>query len=1136
MITQYLVKHPRLALHIGTLLAAVVLLISAIAPSISPVLAAPSNQNTPNPTSVTVAGTIQSKVGCAADWKPDCDKTFLKYDTNSDVWHTAFTLPAGDYEYKAALNGNWTENYGAQSKSGGANIPLKVAKDGPVNFFYDHKTHWITDDQSSPIAAVIGDFQTKLGCSADNDPVCLRGWLEDPQGKSVYSFTTTLLPAGTYNAKVALDLSADQIYGKDGAKGGDPIQFTVAHDKDEIYFVYDPTKHLLTVHPEGAPHGDLSKAQAIWVARDTIAWKLQKGYVKGATYALYYDPTASMTLTPAGITNGQSIPLTYNFGGLNTKLTIKWPELYGYNGLTIGKADLDKVPDILKGQLIAVAFDANGKLMDATTVQVWGVLDDLFTYNGKLGITYLGDSPTLSVWAPTAQSVTLHLYDDSKATADKVVPMNYSPINGVWSAVGEASWTNKFYLYEVKVYTRATGKVEDNFVTDPYSISLAMNSTRSQIVNLADPALMPDGWANTPKPALNSPTDIVIYELHIRDFSIGDQTVPQNYRGTYMAFTVANSDGMKHLKALTAAGLTHVHLMPAFDFTSVNEDPAQRIEPDASKLASFPPDSDQQQALISPLRDLDGFNWGYDPYHYTTPEGSYSTNPDGSTRILEFRKMVQALNQAGLRVVMDVVYNHTAASGQNQFSVLDKIVPGYYYRYDADGVVETSTCCQNTATEHAMMEKLMVDSVVTWATAYKVDSFRFDLMGHHMVSNMLKVRDTLVALTVAKDGVDGSKIYLYGEGWDFGEVGQNARGKNATQLNLTGTGIGTFNDRLRDGGRGGSPFSDLRDQGFLTGLYTDPNAYENGQLSADKQKAQLLHETDWIRIGMAGNLKDYVLTDATGKQVKGSQIDYGGAPTGYTLAPQENIVYVSAHDNQSLFDAIQMKAPADADIKARVRMQNLGADVVLLSQGVPFFLAGDNMLRSKSLDGNSYNSGDWFNKLDWTLQSNNFGVGLPQSGDNGSNWPIMKPLLANPALKPAPADIQFAVAHFEEMLKIRKSSPLFRLTTAQDVSDRLKFYNVGPDQIPGVIMLSLSDTTGTQLDANYAQIVVVINATPQSQTIGDPTFATLAFTLHPVQAASIDPIVQTAKYNPTTSAFTVPARTTAVFVLPRTVK
>ena len=248
-------------------------------------------------------------------------------------------------------------------------------------------------------------------------------------------------------------------------------------------------------------------------------------------------------------------------------------------------------------------------------------------------------------------------------------------------------------------------------------------------------------------------------------------------------------------------------------------------------------------------------------------------------------------------------------AGRIAKSVLDKVVPGYYYRLDTEGNVTTSTCCQNTATENRMMEKLMIDSVVTWAREYKVDGFRFDLMGHHMLSNMQAVRAALDALTLEKDGVDGKSIYIYGEGWDFGEVANNARGVNATQLNIGGTGIGVFNDRLRDGVRGGNPFDDPRLQGFSTGLVLDPNAVEVRTPEAQEEK--LLDYTNWIKIGMAGNLSAYTIVKANGEIVDGAHISYGGMPAGYTLDPQENIVYVSAHDNETLFDAIQLKASAE---------------------------------------------------------------------------------------------------------------------------------------------------------------------------------------------------------------------------------
>jgi pullulanase len=591
-----------------------------------------------------------------------------------------------------------------------------------------------------------------------------------------------------------------------------------------------------------------------------------------------------------------------------------------------------------------------------------------------------------------------------------------------------------------------------------------------------------------------------------------------------MAFTVKNSDGMKHLAELAQAGLTHIHLLPAFDFASVNEDKSTWQTVDEALLATYPPDSDKQITAVDAIKGQDGFNWGYDPYHFTVPEGSYAINPDGTPRIVEFRQMVQALNQTGLRVVMDVVYNHTSESGQSPKSVLDKIVPGYYYRLDASGRVEKSTCCEDTATEHTMMGKLMVDSVITWARDYKVDGFRFDLMGFHMLSDMKAVRAALDALTLKKDGVDGKSIYIYGEGWDFGEVANNARGVNATQLNIGGTGIGVFNDRLRDGVRGGNPFSDPREQGFSTGLFLDPNAAENR--TPTEQQAKLDSYTDWIRLGLAGNLRDYVITLSNGDVVDGAHILYNGKAAGYTLDPQENIVYVSAHDNATIFDAIQLKAPANATLTDRIRMNNLALSIPMFSQGVPFFHAGDDILRSKSLDGNSYDSGDWFNKSDWTYQSNNWGVGLP--GEGRDRWDIFRPLLANLALKPTQNEIVNASAVFREYLQIRKSSPLFRLPTANKVERALTFLNTGPNQIPGLIVLHLNDADN--LDPNYNHIVVLFNANKGELHFADSSFVGKAYSLHPVQQNSADPVVRTAAFDSATGIFTVPGRTTAVFV------
>jgi pullulanase-type alpha-1,6-glucosidase len=696
---------------------------------------------------------------------------------------------------------------------------------------------------------------------------------------------------------------------------------------------------------------------------------------------------------------------------------------------------------------------------------------------------------------------------------------------GVWTIKGNKEWKNKFYLYEVQVYNPKTGKIEKNLVTDPYSFSLSTNSLKSQIIDLDDLELTPTGWKNYGKPELLNPEDIVIYELHVRDFSIHDETVPENLRGKFLAFTVADSDGMRHLTSLANAGLTHIHLLPVFDIASVDEVSSNWVSVDENLLKTYPSNSDQQSQAVSLIKGVDGFNWGYDPYHYTVPEGSYATDADGSTRIKEFRDMVKALNENGLRVVMDVVYNHTSQAGQDAKSVLDKIVPGYYYRLDTEGNITTSTCCQNTATEHKMMEKLMVDSVITWATEYKVDGFRFDLMGHHMLSNMESVRSALDALTLEKDGVDGKSIYMYGEGWDFGEVGKNARGVNATQLNIGGTGIGVFNDRLRDAVRGGNPFDDLRLQGFSTGLYINANAAETRKPAIQLEK--LLDYSDWIRLSLAGNLENYVITRTNGDLVDGSRVLYGGLPAGYTQDPQENIVYVSAHDNLTLFDAIQVKAAANVNLNNRIRMNNLSLSFPMFSQGIPFFHAGDDMLRSKSLDENSYDSGDWFNTLDWTYESNNWGVGLPIEGS--SNSTLIRPLLGNAQLKPNSTQITFASDVFNEYLQIRKNSPLFRLTTADEISECVSFYNTGTSQIPGLIVMRIQDVNN--LDSNFSDILVFFNANQKNLSFTEDTLANLEYKLHPVLAASIDPIVKTSAFVSSKGSFIIPALTTSVFVI-----
>ena len=1081
----------------------------------------------PQPAAVTIAGSLQSEVGCSGDWQPDCAASHLAFDASDGVWQGTFNVPAGSWEYKAPIGDTWDENYGANATRNGPNIPLNLATAASVKFYYSHETHWVADNHNKVIAVAPGSFQSELGCPGDWQPDCLRSWLQDSDGDGIYTFRTSALPAGSYEVKVALNESWDVNYGAGGVQNGPNIAFTVPAACQEVVFSYSAATHVLAVGAEGAPRGNLARARAHWLSADTVAWN------PGAVAAdwnvrLHYAADGGLSLGSGGVSGGTGIPLTWDPAGLSSELRIAFPHLAGYAAFHVPADALAQVPAALKGQLAVSAADGSGRPVDATSVQIPGVLDDLYAYDGPLGVSFQGGRPTLRVWAPTARSVKLHLFPDSSpGAAAEVLAMTADPATGVWSLQGDPGWDGRFYLYEVEVWSRATGRVEHNMVTDPYSISLARNSRRSQIVDLASPEWKPAGWDALVKPPLAAPEDITLYELHVRDFSANDASLPEALRGTFRAFTV-ESDGTRHLAALSRAGLTHVHLLPSFDIATVDEDKSQWRDP--GDLSSFAPDSEQQQAAVTAVAGRDGYNWGYDPWHYTVPEGSYACENDGAARTLEFREMVQGLGHLGLRVVMDVVYNHTTASGQNEKSVLDRVVPGYYHRLNADGDVEKSSCCDNTASEHLMMEKLLVDSAVTWAKQYKVDGFRFDLMGHHMKRNMLRLRAALDALTPSRDGVDGRKIYVYGEGWNFGEVADDARGVNATQKNMAGTGIGTFNDRLRDGARGGGPFGGIQEQGFLTGLWYDPNATDQG--SPDAQRSRLLQEMDWVRVGLAGNLADYSFVDRFGQTRAAREIDYNGQPAGYTADPQEVINYVEAHDNDTLFDAIQIKAPVGTAMADRVRMQNLGMSLLAFGQGIPFFHAGVDLLRSKSLDRNSYNSGDWFNRLDFTYRDDNWGAGLPPAPDNQSNWGVMRPLLGNPALRPTGRDILDAFAHFQEVLAVRRSLPLLRLRTAADVQARLRFHNTGPGQIPGVIALSVADDAGS-VDRRHTLVAVMLNARDDAQTLTVPALAGRVLALHPLQAASADPVVRTAAFDIAAGSFAVPARTAAVFVADR---
>lgn len=956
---------------------------------------------------------------------------------------------------------------------------------------------------------------------ADYDGFGLHTW-EDAAAPTQWS--AALPPAGRDAFGVYWDVALKPgaaklglIVHKGDLKDPGPDMFLDVAKRKEAWIV-SGRNELASAPPDVAAlaFGDLSRQKAHWVDRRTILWP--GAGPSDVRYELHVSPTASLRVTTAGVTGGRAIPLRVNPAGPADDVRRRFPHLASALALELDAPD-DSVRAWLRGQVAVAARGADAG--DATGLQVPGVLDDLCAWDGELGVTWNGAIPSLRVWAPTARKVCLLLFDGPR-TPTPATTLELARDGGTWTATGTPAWKYKYYLYEVTVFTPSTGRIETVTATDPYSRSLSRNGERSQVVDLREQATKPAAWDALAKPALERLEDAVLYELHVRDFSASDVTVPEAHRGTYRAFAAA-SDGTRHLRALAEAGLTHVHLLPAFDFATVNEERAAWASP--GDLSKFPADSDQQQAAVGRVRAKDGFNWGYDPAHYGVPEGSYATDPDGTPRVLEFRGMVQALSGLGLRTVMDVVYNHTHAAGLAANSVLDRIVPGYYQRLNADGAVENSTCCANTASEHRMMEKLMVDDLVHWARDYKVDGFRFDLMGHHMKANLVAVRDRLAALTPERDGVDGARILLYGEGWDFGEVQGGRRGVNATQKNLAGTGVATFNDRLRDAVRGGNPFGDRREQGFATGLYTMPGTFNRG---GEGDRAKLLDLADRIKVGLAGNLAACTLIDRRGQLATGASL--GG--TGYTAAPRECVNYVEAHDNETLWDKIAYAAPAEATLDQRVRMQLLALSVPALAQGLPFFHAGGEILRSKALDADSYDSGDWFNRVDWSLGTNHWGMGLPGADKNRDRWDVIRPLVGNPALAPDRARIERAFGAFRDLLRVRRSTPLFRLGSAGDVQARVAFLNAGPAQVPGVIVMTLSDAVPDlpALGSKWKRLVVVFNARPEPVTVAYPGFAQAKLALHPGQANGADPVVKQARFDAARAAVTVPGLTTAVFV------
>ena len=878
-----------------------------------------------------------------------------------------------------------------------------------------------------------------------------------------------------------------------------------------------------------------TEARAYWLDRRLVKWPGQPSG-EGARFRLHHSAAGAITPGPGTAIRGadRAVDLESFDGPLPDDLATRFGFIGDGAVLALPDTGVAALPELLRGQLVLTREDREGRVLASTTLQHPGALDDLYAAAGAIdhlgatpprrsrerrnpGTLPPGEATTFHLWAPTARDVAICLYEAGDTPATTRVPLRRNHDTGAWFAAVPGDLSGRYYTYLVDVFVPGTGLVR-NRVTDPYSTSLTTDSTRSYIADLNDPVLKPKGWDDAPRPApLAAQADMAVYELHVRDFSRDDATVSAANRGKYLAFTEHEGDGMRHLRALADAGLTDVHLLPVFDLATVPE--AGCVEPPVPYAA---PDSPAQQAAVMAVAARDCFNWGYDPYHFNAPEGSFASDAaDGAVRIRELRAMVQALHATGLRVGMDVVYNHTTASGQDPRSVLDRIVPGYYHRLDETGAVTTSTCCDNTATEHRMMGKLMVDSTVLWAHHYRIDSFRFDLMGH-------QPRAVMEQLQARVDEAAGRRVNLIGEGWNFGEVADGARFVQASQDSLQHSGIGTFSDRARDairGGGSGDSGEAMYLQGYVNGLHYAPNGHGQGT------REELLHAADLVRAGLAGTLADYRMTDRTGKEIPLSALDYKGMPAGYAAEPGEVVNYVENHDNQTLFDVNALRLPTTTSAGDRARVQVLALALNAFSQGVAYFHAGGELMRSKSLDRNSYDSGDWFNRIDWTGADNHFGIGLPPARDNGASWRQMGPVLADPRIKPGPEEIAFVRESFLDLLRIRRSSTLFRMRTAEDVRQRLKFHNTGPEQNPLVVVGEL-DGRGYP-GAGFGTVVYLVNVSAEAQEVVVESMAGRQLVLHPVlgrPAVTGTGARGHGTYESTDGRFVVPPRTYVVYV------
>jgi len=584
-------------------------------------------------------------------------------------------------------------------------------------------------------------------------------------------------------------------------------------------------------------------------------------------------------------------------------------------------------------------------------------------FNQALGAIYKPNYTVVRLWAPTATEVIFRLYQLGKGDCLLLERDMTKLNNGIWEIDLHGDYHGKYYTFQA--YTDDKWRDE---VPDPYAVAVGINGLRAMILDLEK--THPAEWENDIRVLPENYTDMVIYELHIRDFSVDPYSGIQQ-KGKFSGLTergTRSPEGVKTgLDHLLELGITHVQLLPIFDFNTIDEE----------------------------RQPQDQYNWGYDPLNFNTPEGSYSSDPfDGTIRILELKKLIQTLHKNRVGVIMDVVYNHTALINHSWFN---QIVPGYFYRQRNNGTFsDASGCGTEIASERAMVRKYIIDSVCFWASEYHIDGFRFDLMGIFDIETMNLIRKKL-------DEID-PRIVMYGEGWTAAESPMDGKFRAVKENTPKLDRIAMFNDDFRDAVKG--HWGQAQSLGFASGQTLNEESVKYGLVAATFHP-QIIY--------------NYVAS----------------TKWAWSLSPQQSINYVSCHDNYTLYDKIKLSRP-DASLQDLTKMVCLAGAILLTAQGIPFLHAGAEMLRTKKGHGNSYNQPDEINMIDWSRK----------------------------------ALFSYVTNYFKQLITLRKNHPAFRMTSAEQIRNHLKFSGY---YMPGVVCFSINDHANGD---TWKLIKVIFNNNP----------------------------------------------------------